>query len=271
MINGLPGSMAREVAKAALARGLEIIPYSLTGPDVAEKEVEIGGKKIALILPEERENRIEKVKAEFSEFISVDYTHPSSVNSNAEFYISQDLPFVMGTTGGDRSKLISDVDNAKISSVIAPNMAKQIVALQLMLEEMQEKFPDLYKNYTLSVRESHQKTKADTSGTAKAIVDTFNKMGIKPISHDDIQKIRNEDEQLAFGVPQNYLDGHAFHTYRLQSQDESVAFEYHHDVCGRSIYAEGTIDAVIFLANNRRPKGQGKRFTMTDILKAGAM
>ena len=271
MINGLPGSMAREVAKAALSRGLEIIPYSLTGPDVAEKEVEIGGKKIALILPEERENRIEKVKAEFSEFISVDYTHPSSVNSNAEFYISQDLPFVMGTTGGDRSKLISDVDNAKISSVIAPNMAKQIVALQLMLEEMQEKFPDLYKNYTLSVRESHQKTKADTSGTAKAIVDTFNKMGIKPISHDDIQKIRKEDEQLAFGVPQNYLDGHAFHTYRLQSQDESVAFEYHHDVCGRSIYAEGTIDAVIFLANNRRPKGQGKRFTMTDILKAGAM
>ena len=271
MINGLPGSMAKEVAQAAFARGLEVLPYSLTGPDITEKEVNIGGKKIALILPSERENFIAKLKNEFSPFISVDYTHPSSVNSNAEFYIAQDLPFVMGTTGGDRNKLINDADNAKISCIIAPNMAKQIVALQLMLEEMQERFPDLYKNYTLSVVESHQKTKADTSGTAKAIVDTFNKTGITPISYDDIEKIRTEDEQLAFGVPKNYLDGHAFHTYRLQSQDKTVAFEFHHDVCGRNIYAEGTVDAVIFLAKHVRPKGQGKRFTMTDVLKAGAM
>lgn len=28
-----------------------------------------------------------------------------------------------------------------------------------------------------------------------------------------------------------------------------VSFEFQHNVCGRSIYAEGAIDAVIFLAN----------------------
>jgi hypothetical protein len=27
-----------------------------------------------------------------------------------------------------------------------------------------------------------------------------------------------------------------------------VSFEFQHNVCGRSIYAEGTIDAVLFLA-----------------------
>lgn len=27
-----------------------------------------------------------------------------------------------------------------------------------------------------------------------------------------------------------------------------VSFEFQHNVCGRSIYAEGTIDAIIFLA-----------------------
>jgi len=268
MINGLPGSMAKEVAKSALARGLELVPYSLTGPDVAEKEIEIGGKKITLITPNERESVTEKVKKEFSPFITVDYTHPSSVNSNADFYIAHNLPFVMGTTGGDREKLMSDVDKAKLSCVIAPNMAKQIVALQLMLEETQKNFPDLYKGYTLTAVESHQKTKADTSGTAKAIVDTFNKTGITPITYDDIQKIRGEDEQIKFGVPKNYLDGHAFHTYRLESQDKTVAFEFHHDVCGRSIYAEGTIDAAIFLSQNLN---QNKRFTMIDILKSGAM
>jgi len=271
MVNGFPGSMAKEVAQVAIERGLEVVPYSLTGPEITDKEIEFGGKNIKLVRPDERENIVEKIKQEFSPFISVDYTHPSSVNSNAEFYIKHDLPFVMGTTGGDRFKLINDADDAKISCVIAPNMAKQIVALQLMLENMQEKFPDLYKNYTLSVVESHQKTKADTSGTAKAIVDAFNKMGIKPISHDDIKKIRMEDEQLKFGVPKEYLSGHAFHTYRLQSQDGGLAFEFHHNLCGRNAYAQGTIDAVIFLSENAEPKGYGKCFNMIDILKSGNM
>lgn len=34
--------------------------------------------------------------------VVVDYTHPSSVNANAEFYAKHGLNFVMGTTGGDR-------------------------------------------------------------------------------------------------------------------------------------------------------------------------
>lgn len=28
----------------------------------------------------------------------------------------------------------------------------------------------------------------------------------------------------------------------------SVSFEFQHNVCGRSIYAEGTVDAILFLA-----------------------
>lgn len=271
MINGLPGNMAKEVAQIAFFRGLEIVPYSLTGQDITEKEVEIEGKKITLIRPDEREAVIGNVKQKFFPFVSVDYTHPSSVNSNADFYIEHDLPFVMGTTGGDRNKLINDVNNAKISCVIAPNMSKQIVALQLMLEDMQKRFTDLYKDYTLSVVESHQKTKADTSGTAKAIVDTFNKMGIDPISYDDINKIRTEEEQLEFGVPKDYLCGHAFHTYRLESPDKTLAFEFRHNLCGRNSYAQGTVDAVIFLAGHIKPKGQGKCFNMIDILNSGAM
>ena len=36
-----------------------------------------------------------------------------------------------GTTGGDREKLMEDVAAGGIYAVIAPNMAKQIVALQV--------------------------------------------------------------------------------------------------------------------------------------------
>jgi len=44
---------------------------------------------------------------------------------NAAFYISNGVPFVMGTTGGDREKLLADVRAAGIRAVIAPQMGKQ--------------------------------------------------------------------------------------------------------------------------------------------------
>ncbi len=66
------------------------------------------------------------------------------VNSNAEFYVEQQkLPFVLiGTTGGDREKLVDrSVNKAKHFAVIAPNMANQIVAMQSALEDLAKKFP----------------------------------------------------------------------------------------------------------------------------------
>ena len=49
------------------------------------------------------------------------------------------------------------------------------------------------------------------------------------------------------GVPEEHLLGHAFHTYRLTSPGRTASFEFQHNVCGRNIYAEGTVDAVGFL------------------------
>eukprot|EP00658_Telonema_sp_P-2_P006755 TRINITY_DN12549_c0_g1_i4.p2 TRINITY_DN12549_c0_g1~~TRINITY_DN12549_c0_g1_i4.p2 ORF type:complete len:159 (+),score=37.54 TRINITY_DN12549_c0_g1_i4:156-632(+) len=37
--------------------------------------------------------------------IAIDFTHPTAVNPNAEFYGKMGLPFIMGTTGGDRDAL----------------------------------------------------------------------------------------------------------------------------------------------------------------------
>jgi len=59
-----------------------------------------------------------------ADLICIDYTHPTAVNSNAEFYIKHGIPFVMGTTGGDRNQLLQSVKEAKLFTVIAPNMGK---------------------------------------------------------------------------------------------------------------------------------------------------
>lgn len=50
-------------------------------------------------------------------------------------------------------------------------------------------------------------------------------------------------------VPESALNGHAFHTYQLVSADGSVSFEFQHNVTGRTTYAEGSVDACLFLAS----------------------
>ena len=51
----------------------------------------------------------------------------------------------------DRDALTACVDDAKTYAVIAPNMAKQIVALQAALEQMSADFPGSFEGYKLSV------------------------------------------------------------------------------------------------------------------------
>ena len=270
MVNGIPGNMGITVAKTALARGFNLIPFSLTGEMIVENEYDIDSLKIELLKPSNREEKIDSILADYPQLICVDYTHPSAVNQNAEFYVKHGIPFVMGTTGGDREALTALVSKHKHPSVIAPNMAKQIVAFQAMIEYLASEFPSAFDGYKLSVVESHQKTKADTSGTAKAVGGSFQKMGFS-FSESDIELVRNEPEQInRMQVPEAYLSGHAFHTYSLDSQDQSVHFEFQHNICGRHVYAEGTMDAVLFLSE-RIHAGKPDTYNMMDVLRSGKM
>lgn len=46
------------------------------------------------------------------------------------------------------------------------------------MEMMAQEFPGAFSGYNLSVTESHQRTKADTSGTAKAVVGSLQRLGL---------------------------------------------------------------------------------------------
>eukprot|EP00658_Telonema_sp_P-2_P006754 TRINITY_DN12549_c0_g1_i3.p1 TRINITY_DN12549_c0_g1~~TRINITY_DN12549_c0_g1_i3.p1 ORF type:complete len:257 (+),score=65.85 TRINITY_DN12549_c0_g1_i3:156-926(+) len=202
--------------------------------------------------------------------IAIDFTHPTAVNPNAEFYGKMGLPFIMGTTGGDRDALTTCTQAAGVYAVIAPNMCKQIVAFQATMEMMATQFPGCFNGYQLNITESHQSYKADTSGTAKAMVSAFSALGPE-FQVDQIQKVREKEEQLAFGVPEEALGGHAWHTYSLTSQDDAVQFEFKHNVCGRRTYCEGVADTVTFLKAHIDNKSEKKMFDMIDVLRAGDM
>ncbi|MDH3358652.1 MAG: dihydrodipicolinate reductase [Desulfobacteraceae bacterium] len=268
MVNGLPGNMAANVVKHALEDNrFELITQSLTGPEITDTESIIDSVSFDLIQPQDRDQSILAIKDKEGLFLSVDYTHPSAVNSNAEFYCRHGLPFVMGTTGGDRQGLEETVRTSSTSGIIAPNMAKQIVGFQAMMEYAADTFPDLFKGYSLEIKESHQKGKADTSGTAKAMVRYFTSLGLA-FTENDITKERDPDiQKTVWGIPERYLEGHGWHTYSLDSEDKTVRFEFTHNVNGRDIYAQGTLDALIYLDKKVAEGAQGKVFSMIDVLK----
>lgn len=209
MVNGLPGNMSTKAAEHILRdERLQLIPHALTGPDIEAAETRVGSQSIQLIRPETRQQAVEAIKASEGSVICVDYTHPKAVNENAAFYCEHGLPFVMGTTGGDRTALVETVKKSQTAAVIAPNMAKQIVAFQAMMEYAAETFPNVFQGYRLEIKESHQQGKADTSGTAKAMIGYFNRLGVA-FTKDEIKMERDPKlQQSEWGIPEAYLSGH---------------------------------------------------------------
>lgn len=268
MVNGLPGNMAAKVAEHIVRDSrFFLIPFALTGPEITEQEFTLKDRRIRLIKPENRDKVIAEIRQAEGDFLCVDYTQPSGAVPNAEFYCKWGIPFVMGTTGGDRNCLLAIVKASAVPAVIAPNMVKQIVGFQAMMEYAANTFPGIFKGYSLEIVESHQKGKADTSGTAKEMVGYFNKFGV-PFSDNKIQMIRDpEVQKKEWGIPEEYLKGHGWHTYTLISDDKSVKFSFTHNINGRDVYAQGTLDAVMFLAQKVSEGVRGKVFSMIDVLK----
>ena len=110
IMSGLPGKMATKVAEQILQpEVISLFTYALTGEEngghaiikykkTFEKWVELyKAHNFDLIHRKLREESF------LDDIIIVDYTQPDSVNKNAESYCKYKIPFVMGTTGGDRN------------------------------------------------------------------------------------------------------------------------------------------------------------------------
>jgi hypothetical protein len=51
----------------------------------------------------------------------------------------------------------------------------------------------------------------------------------------------------------------------------AVVLEFKHNVCGREVYAEGTVDACLFLHRQIQSGANKKLYNMIDVLSAGVM
>lgn len=273
MVNGMPGKMATATAEEVVRRGHILVEEALTGLGMDSSITVDGQVTVKLCSPDDHVACLQRARQKYPNVVLIDYTHPTAANPNVEKYAASGLSFVIGTTGGDSAAMRKAVESANgVYAVIAPNMSKQIVAFQAMMEMTAKEFPGAFSGYSLIVKESHQATKADTSGTAKAIVGSFINLGLD-FDVNQIDKVRSADRsKREMGVPEEFITaGHAFHTYHLTSADESVNFEFQHNVSGRRTYAAGTVDAAQFLSARRKDGGDKRIFDMIDILRSGDM
>jgi len=267
MIAGLPGNMATLVAEGLILRDdIELCPVGLShtkqGTILVTDGRKTGPEYYEMSLAPETVHR-DIIVGERPDMI-VDFARGSSVK-NCGLYCDLGVPFVMGSTGGDRAIMVHRVEQSNISAVIAPNMAIPVVVIQAMLEHAAQNFPGALSGFSLRIAESHQKEKNDTSGTALTLEKLLNILGAIS-DKDGILSIREPLIQKRLcGISPKYLGGHGHHEYVLVSADETVHLALVHNVDGRNVYVDGTIQAARFLAG--RLGQSGRAFSMTDVLK----
>lgn len=262
LVAGLPGNMATLIAEVLEQNSdFDLIRFGLSSEAHHWEWKQFGGRRIFLATTRSWPNDLPDGT------IVVDFTTPNSLNANAEFYIAHNMPFVMGTSGGDRQRLIDAVRNSAISAVIAPNMDPQIVARQMEIDEMARKNPIIFDGALIQITESHQSTKRDVSGTALAFMKQLEAHGGRLVK--EIESIRDPQVQLSLGVPEEYLGGHAYHWVRILSPDGEDIMNFETKVHGRQSYVEGTLMAIRFLAKKTQNGARGQVFSMDDVLREG--
>ncbi|MDD4931544.1 MAG: dihydrodipicolinate reductase C-terminal domain-containing protein, partial [Candidatus Colwellbacteria bacterium] len=273
MVNGLPGKIATEAAKAiAKDERMELVKYSLTGEGIMEDKIYVEGVEITLIKPSEREKYrfifedAFQEMAEWKPFAIVDLTVPSAVNDNVKLYASHGFNFVVGTTGGDQEEMELDIRRSSSIAVIAPNMSIPIVIIQAMWKYAAKKFPGSLCEFSFEGWESHQKGKKDRSGTMRSFLPLFRQLGIDA-GPENIDIIREPEDQVAAGVPEEFLGAHGWHDYDLSSGANQMNIYFGHNINGRATYTRGMIEAILFIyRKSLESTEKGRVYTMIDVI-----
>lgn len=239
LVAGLPGKMATLIAEGVegTSAEFELLHIGLSSernslnptPLHAGKRLRTLKTYVGMWGPRDHLLALSEAKNTFApNVIAVDYTTPDTVNRNAQLYAEAGIPFVMGTSGGDRKQLEETVRNSGISAVIAANMDPQVVARRMEIDDLAQSQPGIFEGARIEITESHQKTKKDISGTALALKAQYEGYGSQGV---DITSIRDTDEQMALGIP-DPDNGHAYHWVKVFAPDGTVVQEFSTKVKG---------------------------------------
>ena len=139
------------------------------------------------------------------------------------------IPLVQGSTS------ITLPEPLPCAVVEAPNLAMVVIQMMTALKPL--------AGHVKAIRESHQAGKRDVSATARMFAQQLG------FAEAEIESIRDPAQQLACGVPPEFLDGHAYHW--IEGERDGVQIGIALRVHGREAYARGALALARMLSGRR--------------------
>jgi 4-hydroxy-tetrahydrodipicolinate reductase len=156
--------------------------------------------------------------------------------------------FIELSTGLETEKMKPD-----FPLIICPNISILVLKTLQMLKANGEHF----RNYEISITESHQSTKKTEPGTAYAFA---NSLKFPP---DRIVSIREpEIQRNHIGISDEYLDRHAYHKIVIKDGNDEITLET--KVLGHNSYARGVKSIIETVLSNSL---ENKRYTVLDLIE----
>lgn len=138
------------------------------------------------------------------------------------------VPMIQCSTGA----VLPDgfLDNIRFTLVNAPNLSIPIIKILYLLEQAGE----LFREYDISVTESHQSTKTSPPGTAYEI------SRLLGVNRQEVKSVRDENTQRhVLGIPEEYLSQHALHL--IEIKDEGCEITLKTEIHGLDTYLRGLV------------------------------
>lgn len=122
--------------------------------------------------------------------------------------------------------------------VVCPNVNMQMLSFMAMVKQA----AGYFQGQDIEITESHQTTKSTKPGTAIHLA------GSLGVAEDSIRSIRDQKVQKALGIPDEFLDRHAYHEVLIKGGDVEIRLETR--VLGKSAYASGLNKLIDIIARN---------------------
>lgn len=239
-IAGINGKMGKVVASCAIEKGYEVVG----GFDFAVSECYPTFKKAC------------EVNVDFD--VIIDFSRPAVLPEIISLCESTKKPVVIATTGYNETELAQIEELAsKVPVFMSANMS---LGINVMANALKELTLGL-SSYDKEIIEAHHNQKVDaTSGTAKLLLNAIEKAQApsRVIYGREGDSKREEGEIGVHAIRAGTIFGE--HTVIFAGADEII--EIKHTALSRSIFANGAIDAGVFLLD----KNSGK-FDMNDYIK----
>ncbi|GFR50212.1 hypothetical protein Agub_g12389 [Astrephomene gubernaculifera] len=149
MVNSCTGKMGHSAAESLVMHGFPLIPHTFSGLSVgvAVKNIGVRGVPVQLVGKAKRQAALDSLKSQYPRMMVVDFTLAHCVEDHAQFYADNGLPFIMGTTGGDRQRMREAVEAAGVYAVLPSLAGEQAAAFHALLTSLAAPLPPNFEQY----------------------------------------------------------------------------------------------------------------------------